>query len=56
MPFGSASASGVAFGAARRHGFGERSFAAATEILEAGKRCCQAKLRGFIWCFVYVHE
>jgi len=56
VPFGSVSASGVAFEAVRRHGFGGRLFAAATEILEAGRRCCPAKLRGFVWCFVYVHE
>ena len=43
MPFDSVSASGAAFGAAGRHGFGGRLFAAATdEILVAGGRCCLA--------------
>ena len=55
-PFGSVSASDVAFGAVRKHGFGGKLFVAATERLEAGRRYWQAKLRSFVWYFVYVHE
>tara|TARA_B110001450_G_scaffold196758_1_gene185314 strand:+ start:285 stop:434 length:150 start_codon:yes stop_codon:yes gene_type:complete len=49
VPSGSVSASGAAFGAAGRHGFGGRLFAAAAdETLVAGGRYCLARMWGFV--------